>query len=296
MSKIVFLQHPNPQIKPNKIILYGVNHCEVVQPELMETLIIESAQVLLEIDHTCPQISSCPNIYEAYKTLKDIGKIAIPADIRCQVFNDMDGTFRQKVYQTQDWTNQDLMKHFSNLTNSIWSGGNLDKRFGELQQNSEDNRWAKFTPKELLKDDFNKLRPDFQKILFFRWVHIGSMLRKFIEKLEKDIKVVFEKLQIMQIVASVTDYSFSCYMLRCNDCNTVISIIGNAHVSGVETESPLEWQGISGFLQSRLGYKIVKDNALIKESNAATGLLNISRNIQKKENNAVDALFDLMNT
>jgi len=274
-SKIVFLQHPNPQIKPNKIILYGVNHCEVVQPELMETLIIESSQVLLEIDHTCPQMSSCPNIYEAYKTLKDIGKIAIPADIRCQVFNDMNGTFRQKVYQIQDWTNQYLMKHFSNLTNSLWSGSNLDQRFGELQKNHGDNRWADFTPMKLLGGAFNKLHPELQKILFFRWVHIGSMLRKVIENLEKNS--VFEKLQIMQIVASVTDYSFSCYMLGCkdNDCNTVISIIGNAHVSGVETKSALEWQGISGFLQSQLNYKIVKDDELIKKSDAAHALLDL---------------------
>lgn len=275
MSKIVFLKHPNPQIKPNKIILYGVNHCEVVQPDLMETLIIESSQVLLEIDHTCPRMSSCPNIYEAYKTLKDIGKIAIPADIRCQVFNDRDGKFRKKVYQTQDWTNQDLMKHFSNLTNSTWSDGNLDQRFGELQKNQGDNRWAEFTPMKLLGADFNKLHPELQKILFFRWVHIGSMLRKVIENLEKNS--VFEKLQIMQIVASVTDYSFSCYMLGCkdNDCNTVISIIGNAHVSGVETKSALEWQGISGFLQSQLNYKIVKDDELIKKSDAAHALLDL---------------------
>ena len=104
----------------------------------------------------------------------------------------------------------------------------------------------------------------------------------------------------MQIVASVTDYSFSCYMLRCNDCNTVISIIGNAHVSGVETKSALEWQGISGFLQSRFGYKIVKDDALIKESNASTALLNISR-IQEEEvqeedeeSNAANTLLGLM--
>ncbi len=295
MSKIVFLKHPNPQIKPNKIILYGVNHCEVVQPELMETLIIESVHVLLEIDRTCPQISSCPNIYEAYKTLKDIGKIAIPADIRCQVFNDMDGTFRQQVYQNQDWTNKDLMKHFSNLTNSTWSGGNLDQRFRKLQQNHGDNRWADFTPMKLLGEvSLYKLHPELQKILFFRWVHIGSMLRKVIENLEKNS--VFEKLQIMQIVASVTDYSFSCYMLRYNDCNTVISIIGNAHVSGVETKSDLEWQGISGFLQSQLHYEIVEEDDLVKESNAATGLLNISRIVQEEESNAANALLGLMDT
>lgn len=297
MSKIVFLKHPNPNFKPNKIILYGVNHCEVVQPELMETLIIESVQVLLEIDRACPQMSSCPNIYEAYKTLKDIDKKAICADIRCQVFNDRDGTFRQKVYQTHNWTNQDLINHFSNLTNYLWSGGNLDQRFRELQQNYGDNRWAEFTPMKLLGEvSLYKLHPEVQRKLFYRWVNIGSMLRKVIENLEKDKNTIFEKLQIMQIVASVTDYSFSCYMLRCNDCNTVISIIGNAHVSGVETKSALEWQGISGFLQSQLHYKIVKEDDLVKESNAATGLLNITRNIQEKESKAADALLGLMHT
>ncbi len=121
-----------------------------------------------------------------------------------------------------------------------------------------------------------------------------DMLRKVIENLEKNS--VFEKLQIMQIVASVTDYSFSCYMLRYNDCNTVISIIGNAHVSGVETKSDLEWQGISGFLQSQLHYEIVEEDDLVKESNAATGLLNISRIVQEEESNAANALLGLMDT
>lgn len=279
-SEIVFLQHPNPQFQPNKIILYGVNHNEVIQPQLMDTLIIKSNQILLEIDPICPRMSSCPNIHEAYKTLKDIGKIPIRADIRCQVFNDKDGKFRQKVYQTQDWTNQDLMKHFSNLTNFTWDGGNLDQRFGELQQNSGDNRWVKFTPMKLLGGYFTKLHPEIKKILFYRWVHIGSMLRKVIENLKQDENTVFEKLQIMQIVASVTDYSFSCYILGChddndNDYDTSISIIGYAHVSGIETKSDLSWQGISGFLQSKLNYEIVKDDELIKESNAANGLLDL---------------------
>jgi hypothetical protein len=257
MSKLIILENNN--CSPKKIYLYGVLHNKSPNTDLLKKLITDSKSIHLEQDSACPKLTNCLTMVETFKIMNSLeNKIPIASDIRCKVFDDNTGEFRNKIFITHDYTNQYLLSKLENLVNN-WNI--LNPNFSHITDNSKgDNKWADFTPDRILKTNFVHLRKNVKEILFYRWVDIGILLRKTYLNIKNNNSIA--RVQLKKIIGTVTDYSFICSILGCwpyDKCDPALVIFGTWHLNNFEDPLVNEWSGVAGFFVNKLGYKIVKN-------------------------------------